>query len=93
VDVVFSELPSTHPKQVAPWRLLLWRKNTDGDMQRIDPADPALTVQPAVAASAAGWEAPTELQGHDTAPNIDGYLAVIVDPLGVMTSTKSVAFA
>ena len=49
-------------------------------MQRFDPADPALTVQPAVAASAAGWEAPTELQVHDTAPNIDGYLAVIVDP-------------
>jgi hypothetical protein len=93
VDVVFSGLPTTHPHQVAPWRLLLWRKDTNGDMQRLDPADPALTVQPAVTACAAGWEAPADLQVHDTAPDIDGYLVAIVDPLGVTTPARSVAVA
>ncbi|MCC3328337.1 hypothetical protein [Nocardia abscessus] len=93
VDLVVAGLPVNHPKQVAPWRLMLWRKTTDGDMQLLHPANATLAVQPAVSASADGWEVPTELRVHDTEPQTEGYLAVLIDPLGVAGPAKFVAVA
>jgi hypothetical protein len=91
VDVVISGLPVTHPKQVAPWRLVLWRKTTNGDLDRLDPTDPELSVQPAVSAGVDGWEIPPNLSVLDTDPNTDGYQAVLIDPLGVMAPMKFIA--
>ena len=46
IDLTFDALPTQHIRQIAAWRLHLWRRTPDGALQWLAPNDMDLTVEP-----------------------------------------------
>lgn len=83
IDLTFDALPTPHAQQIAPWRLQLWRKVTDGELQWLLPNDGDLTVHPPTPFGGDGWElTSTQLHILDVRANTVSYVAVLVNPLG-----------